>query len=125
MYLRFRLERVQSGETRNYRGGLVGARVVLHRAGAQRVESRVDALVLAREVGVVTDHGGLVHLREAWLLLPERRFRQDVFELLDLHVRLREGIAPAAIAALVPDQVKRHRQPPPRRRRALLWSSSP
>src|SRR5215212_544571 len=99
---------MKSGETGNYRGGLVGARVVLHRAGTQGVERRVDAFVLAREVGVVPDHGRLIHLSETWFLLTERRLGQDALKLLRLNVRIRERIAPAALAAFVPDQVKGH-----------------
>src|SRR5215211_6420949 len=98
---------------------------MLHSAGAKRVERRVDALVLAREVGVVTDHGRLVYLGKPRLLFTERRLRQDAFQIFRLHVRLWEGVASAAFAAFIPDQIKRHPQPPPRRRRALLWSSSP
>src|SRR5215211_661916 len=105
-------------------GCLVGAGIVLHRARAQGVERRVDALVLAREVGVVPDHGRLVHLCEAWLLFTQRRLRQDALQLLRLHVGFRERVASAALAAFVPDQVKGHRQPPPRRRRVRLWSAS-
>src|SRR5215210_196471 len=116
---------MQTGETGYDRGGFVGAGIVLHRAGAQRVERRVDALVLAREVGVVPDHGRLVHLGEAWLLSAERRLRKDALRLLRLHVGLWERVAPAALATFVPNQVKRHPQPPPRRRRVRLWSASP
>src|SRR5215210_5437472 len=116
---------MQTGETGYDRGGLVGAGIVLHRAGAQRVERGVDALVLAREVGVVPDHGRLVHLGEAWLLLAERRLEKDGLRLFHLHVGSRERVASAALAAFVPDQVKGHRQPPPRRRRVRLWSFSP
>src|SRR5215210_389512 len=116
---------MESGETWDDRRGLVGAGVVLHSAGAEWIEGRVDTLVLAREVGVVPDHGGLVHLREARLLLAKRRLRQDALQLLRLHVGFRERVAPAAFAAFVPDQVKGHSQPPPRRRRVLPWCASP
>src|SRR5919205_2114782 len=97
---------MKPGETGYHRGGLVGAGVVLHRTGAQRVERRVDALVLAREVGVVPDHGRLIYLREARLLFTERRLRQDALRLLRLHVGSRKRVAPAALTAFVPDQVK-------------------
>src|SRR5215213_2770579 len=116
---------MKSGETRYYRGGLVGAWVVLHRAGTQGVERRVDAFVLAREVGVVPDHGRLVDLGETWFLLTEHRLRQDALKLLRLHVGFRERVAPAPLAAFVPDQVKGHWRPPPRRRRVRPWSASP
>src|SRR5215216_4818546 len=101
-------------------GCFVGAGIMLHRARAQRVERRVDALVLAREVGVVPDHGRLIDLGEAWLLLTEQGLRQDGFKLFHLYVRLWEGIPPSALAAFVPDQVKGHLRPPPQRRRVRL-----
>src|SRR5918994_766851 len=40
---------MEPSEAGDYSGGLVRAGVVLHRAGAERVESSVDSLVLARE----------------------------------------------------------------------------
>src|SRR3712207_2040107 len=116
---------MEPGEARHYRGSLVGARVVLHGAGAKGVEVRVYAPVPAREVGVVPDHGGLVYLRELRLLFAQRLFRHYLFEARLLDVELGEREAPAALAALVPDQATQHSQPPPRRRRDLSWSASP
>src|SRR3712207_1257457 len=116
---------MEHGEARHRGGLLVNARVVLHRAGAQRIEVRVYAPVLAREVGVVTDHGRLVHLGELRLLFASRLLREYLVEVCLLHVELREGVSPAALAAFVPDQATQHSQPPPRRSRALSWFSSP
>src|SRR5215204_4232230 len=121
----FCLQGMEPGEARHRGGGLVGARVVLHRAGAEGVEVRVYPPVLAREVGVVTDHGRLVHLGEARLLFASRILGEDLVEVRLLHVELREGVAAPALAAFVPDQVTQHSKPPPRRRRALAWYASP
>src|SRR5215218_8481491 len=121
----FCLQGMEPGEARHRGGGLVGARVVLHRAGAEGVEVRVYPPVLAREVGVVTDHGRLVHLGEARLLFASRVLGEDLVEVRLLHVELREGVAAPALAAFVPDQVTQHSKPPPRRRRAPSSSSSP
>ena len=54
-----RLERVQPGEAGQAGGLLVDLGVVLHRAGAERVDARVDAVVQLRQAGEVADH---IHL---------------------------------------------------------------
>src|SRR3712207_5698663 len=92
---------MEPGETGHRGGGLVGARVVLHSAGTEGVEVRVYTPLLAREVGIVTDHGRLVHLGEPRLLFAPRFFGKDLVEVRLLHVELREGVASAALAALV------------------------
>src|SRR5918994_7681339 len=112
-------------EARNRRGGLVGAGAVLRRAGAKRVEVRVYTPVLAREVGVVPDHGRLVYLWQPGLLLAQCLLGQHLLQRHPLHVEPGESVTPTALAAFVPDQVIQHSQPPPQRRRALLLSSSP
>ena len=55
-------ERVEVAEAREPDEPLVDARVVLHRAGAERVEARVDAEVAARELGEMAQHLGLGEL---------------------------------------------------------------
>ena len=50
-----RLQRVDVGEARQPRDLLVEARVVLHRAAAERKQAKVDRIILAAEAGVVAD----------------------------------------------------------------------
>src|SRR3569832_530955 len=57
-----RLERVDVAEARQPRHLLVEARVVLHRAGAERIEPGIDRVVHARQAHIVTDY---LRLREA------------------------------------------------------------
>src|SRR3712207_6174425 len=112
-------------EARDRGGLLTRARVVLHRAGPKGIEGRVYPPLLAGEVGVVTDDRGLVYLGELRLLFTLCFLRQHLVEVRLLHVELREGVASAALAPFVPDQVKRHSTPPPRRHPALSWPASP
>jgi hypothetical protein len=63
------LERVQVAEARQSDDALVDARVVLHRAGAQRVEAGVDAEVLGRELGEVAQELRLGQLGQARRLI--------------------------------------------------------
>ncbi len=58
-------ERMQVAEPRQPDEALVDARVVLHRAGAERIEARVDPEVAVRERGEVAQHLGLGELRQA------------------------------------------------------------
>src|SRR3712207_4540285 len=111
-------------EAQDRRGGFVGAGIVLHRAGAEGVEVRVNAPVFAGEVGVVTDHGRLVHLRQPWLLFAPGLLRQHLLQPYLLYVGPGEGVASAALATFVSYQVTQHSEPPPRRRRALFSSAS-
>ncbi len=59
------LERVEVGEAGKPRDHLVDARVVLHRAGAERIEARVDAEVPRRQLGEVPHEVGLGDLGQA------------------------------------------------------------
>jgi hypothetical protein len=77
---------MEPGEARHHCRSLVGAGVVLHRARAERVEVRVYAPVLAREVGVVPDDGRLVDLGQFRLLLAERLLRKDLAKIRLVHV---------------------------------------
>ncbi len=70
-----RRQRVQVGEAGQARQRLARLRVVLHGAGAERVEAGVDAVVPGGEVGEVADHLQLGQLRHAGqpVLAQERR----------------------------------------------------
>ena len=59
------LQRMEPREARERREPLVDPRVVLHRAGAERIEARVDAEVAGRELREVADELELRHLGEA------------------------------------------------------------
>ena len=59
------LHRMEIGQARQPRHLLVEPRVVLHGAGAQRIEPHVDGVVLLAEAGVVADHLGLGQARQA------------------------------------------------------------
>ena len=60
-----RRERVDVGETGEPRHLLVEARIVLHRARAEREEAEVDPVILARQAGIVADGLGLGQTRKA------------------------------------------------------------
>src|SRR5262245_57996707 len=75
--------RMQVTEPRQHDQTLVDARVVLHRAGAERIEARVDAEVASRELGEVPEQLRLGELRQARRLrapelLGNRGYRQVV-----------------------------------------------
>src|SRR4051794_4177124 len=80
---------------------LVDARVVLHRAGAERVEARVDAEVPGRELGEVPEDLGLCELRQPRRRLPAQLFRN----LRGRDVRLRQLAAATAGLRLLEDQL--------------------
>ena len=61
----FLLERVEVAEARQVDDPLVDPRVVLHRAGAERVEAGVDSKGARREPREVADELGLGELRQA------------------------------------------------------------
>ena len=95
------LERVQARVPRERRHALVQARVVLHRARAERVEARVEVEVPLREVDVVADDlrlGDLGQRRRG--RAPQARRQQRLGVLLgDVERRAGEG-APARGALL-------------------------
>jgi hypothetical protein len=78
------LERVQVAEPGQADEALVHARVVLHRARAERVEAGVDSEVSGRELGEVPDELGLGDLRQ-----PRRRRPRE----LRRHLRHRQVVA--------------------------------
>ena len=67
---RGRLQRMEVGETGQPRQLLVEARVVLHRARAERVEPAVDRVVLLRQPGEMAHHLRLAEARQADRVLP-------------------------------------------------------
>ena len=66
------LKRVQVAEAGMRDHSLVDARVVLHRAGAERVEARVDSERARRELGEVAHELGLGHLGQPRRLLAAK-----------------------------------------------------
>ena len=78
------LVRMEVAEAGQVHDPLVHARVVLHRAGAERVEARVDAEVAVGERGEVADEVGLRDLGQA-----RRRLRRSSSG----HLRLRQVVA--------------------------------
>src|SRR5439155_2918027 len=71
------LERMEVPESGQGRQALVDARVVLHRAGPERVEAGVDSEVPGRELGVVPEEIGLCDLRQARRFCPRELRRND------------------------------------------------
>jgi len=51
--MRHRRQRMAAGELRQQCGGIAGARVVLHGAGAERIEVRIDREIQLRQARVV------------------------------------------------------------------------
>ena len=70
------LERVQVAEARQPDDPLVDARVVLHRAAAERVEAGVDPEVPVGELREVAHDLVLGHLGQTWRRLPPQLGRQ-------------------------------------------------
>src|SRR5262249_18014656 len=64
---------MDDGEAREAGGLLVGDRVVLHGAAAERVELFADRIVHGREAAVVAHDLGLAEAREGWLALAAKR----------------------------------------------------
>ena len=99
------LGRVQPGVPGKGGDPLVEARVVLHRAGAERVEAGVEVEVPAREAVVVADDLGLGDLGQARRLLAQQLRRDQVLErgLRDFGVGQDRG-PPPRLRALVDRQ---------------------
>ncbi len=66
----YRLQRVDVGETGQARQFFIQARVVLHRARAERVKSGVDRVVLLRQAGEVAHDLRLAEPRKTNDVLP-------------------------------------------------------
>ena len=95
------LVRVQVREAGQPRGALVDARVVLHRAGAERVEAGVDAEVAVGEVREVAHDLVLGQLGQARRLLAGERRRN----LGHRQPVVRDAPGPAARLALLVDEL--------------------
>ena len=67
---------------------LVDLRVILHRAGTQRIETVVHAEVISREIGVMPDNGHLVALRQLCVFLTTHGFRHLVLTKVVLGKRI-------------------------------------
>ena len=119
------LVRVQVAEAGQRDDALVDARVVLHRAGAERVEARVDPEVARRELGEVADELGLGELGQ-----PRRLARGAAPSGTSTAGRPRSAAARAGAAARAatsrrsassPHDLREHLgEPVDVRRRALL-----
>jgi hypothetical protein len=96
---RDRLHGMQIADAGEPRHLLVEARVVLHGAGAERIDAHVDGVVLLRELGVVAHHLRLAEARQADLALA----LQGAEAVLVLRDRGQVDAA-AALHALLEDQ---------------------
>ena len=96
LYSVCRLERMQLGESRKSRHLLIDPRVVLHCAGAERIESVVDSVSSLSKSCVVSSHLVLRDLREMRLLLTKRSCRH-----LYRNVACREDILSSTRNALL------------------------
>ena len=94
-------ERMQVRESGQPDDALVDARVVFHRAAAERIEARVDAEVARRELREVAEHLRLGELRQASRLLA-RELRRH---LGHRQIGLRHAQAAAARLRLLVDQL--------------------
>ncbi len=94
-------ERVQARESGQADQPLVDARVVLHRARAERVEAGVDPEVAGREGGEVAQHLGLGELGEP----RRRRASLTLGQLGDRQVGPRHRHSSAARLRLLVDQL--------------------
>ncbi len=83
------LGRVQAGVAGQRRHPLVEPRVVLHRAGAERVEAAVEVEVAARELVVVADDLRLGDLRQARRLGAQQVGRDQLLERAARELRRR------------------------------------
>ena len=62
LHRRLRLQRMNIGEAFEPRHFLVEPRIMLHRAGAERIEPRIDRIILARQPHIMANS---LRLREA------------------------------------------------------------
>ncbi|GAN00232.1 hypothetical protein U91I_03897 [alpha proteobacterium U9-1i] len=80
-----RLQRMQIRETFHARDALVQARIVLHRARAEREETKIDRVILLRQTHVMADRFGLGEPRQS-----QRRFPLQAAERILTAFRLRQ-----------------------------------
>ena len=86
------LQRVEVGKLRQCGHLLVELRVVLHRAGAEWIESVVHAEVIGRKIRIVANHGHLVAFGQCGVLLAA----QLLWHMVVAEAVLRQGVALAA-----------------------------
>ncbi len=94
-----RLQGMQIGQARQPRHLLVEARVVLHGAGAERIEPRVDRVVLLAEPRVVPHHLGLREAGE-----PDRPLAPQAAQALAIASRRGQIDAGAPLLSLLEDE---------------------
>ena len=88
-----RLERVHLGESRHAGNFLIDFRIVLHRAGSQRVKTCIDAEIHLAEIGIMAHHLKLTNLWKLRFLTAHKFSRK-----LNPGIRIRQG--PSLTAAL-------------------------
>jgi hypothetical protein len=95
-------ERVEIGEARDARHAFVEARVVLHRAGAERVHAEVYVVVPRRDAREVAHHVHLGEFRHAFEVVPAAQLgRQKLIERCLVHVERGQHVAaPPCLRAL-------------------------
>src|SRR3984893_11051449 len=79
------------GESRQRRGHLVGDRVVLHRAAAERIELLADGVVHRGELAVVAHGLGLAGPWEGGRFRPEKLVGQEIRGPCARHARVRQA----------------------------------
>ena len=96
-----RRERMDVRKAFHCRRFLVNARVILHGAGTERIETAVHAVHLLVEFGVVAGNIGLAHLGKT-----RRDFTPEPFgKLYRFHVAFRQDIALASLDAFFKNQL--------------------
>ena len=100
------LQRVQRREPRQRRHLLVHLRVVLHGAGAERVEVRVDRGVELREAHVVAHQVELRDLRQPRRLRAPQALREERVEVGLRHVEGRQRVRAAPGDAALEDRLR-------------------
>jgi hypothetical protein len=88
---------VEVGEAVDARDPLVQARVVLHRAGAERVHAEIDVVVPRRDAREVAHHVGLGHFRQAFQVVFAAQGGGDqIVQRRLVHVERGQAVASAA-----------------------------
>ncbi len=95
---------VRLGESGERGGHLVDLRVVLHRAGTERVETGIDPIVPLREAGVVPHDLHLVEFGHPRDILAEEFGGNDRFRRNLRHLAARKGEARAPRRALLEEE---------------------
>ena len=104
LHLMLGLQRMRHREAGRARDLFVEARVVFHRARAERVQARVDRHVQLRQPGEVPDHVDLGHLDFVRDLFAPQRRRQERVERLLRHIERGKLIAAATRLRALEDE---------------------